>query len=249
MILETSNPFPERSSKRVHVALPLRITYWNGENKPCPDLACTYDISSQGARITGLRSVKMAGEIIAIERGRNKAFCRVVWVGQSNSELHGQIGIQCIETDRTIWDAELRDLDEAYDLIPRDSALARNSSVGSHDRNRRRHERFAIDGLVELHQPGSRAAQNRARLKDLSELGCLLRTEHLLSPGTEIKLVLNVSDYDLRLKGEVRHAGPDLGLGVEFREARKGDRQMLQFLLRKLAERQLEDVFELEVHS
>jgi hypothetical protein len=34
----------------------------------------------------------------------------------------------------------------------------------------------------------------------------------------------------------VRHAGVDSGLGIEFLEIRKGDRPVLQYILRKLAE-------------
>ena len=94
MTQELSNKSPERSDKRIHVALPIRVTYWDSENKPCLEMACTYDISSRGARITGLRCVKATGEIIAVERGRNRAFCRVIWVGEANSELHGKVGIQ-----------------------------------------------------------------------------------------------------------------------------------------------------------
>src|SRR5271170_4873790 len=94
---------PERSDKRIQVALPLRITCWDGDIKPSLDMACTYDISVRGARITGLRSVKEPGEIIAVERGRNRAYYRVVWVGRENSELRGQIGIQCVETERLMW--------------------------------------------------------------------------------------------------------------------------------------------------
>jgi len=32
----------------------------------------------------------------------------------------------------------------------------------------------------------------------------------------------------------VRHAAPGVGLGIEFREVRKGDRAILQYLLRKM---------------
>jgi len=32
-----------------------------------------------------------------------------------------------------------------------------------------------------------------------------------------------------------------VGIGIEFREIRKGDRPVLQFLLRKMAEEQLKD--------
>jgi len=68
----------ERNDKRIHVALPVRITYWDKNKKPGLEMACTYDISTHGARISSLRCIKETGEIVAVERGRNKAFCRVV---------------------------------------------------------------------------------------------------------------------------------------------------------------------------
>src|SRR5262249_3945828 len=101
---------PERLDRRVHVALPIRVTYWDKDQKPCLELACTYDTSAHGARSTGLRCVKETGEIVAVERGRNKSFCRVVWIGEPNSELHGQVGLQCVEMDRIMWEGELRDM-------------------------------------------------------------------------------------------------------------------------------------------
>jgi len=36
----------------------------------------------------------------------------------------------------------------------------------------------------------------------------------------------------------VRHAKQNIGLGIEFREIRKGDRPLLQYLLQKLAAQQ-----------
>lgn len=229
---------PERIDKRIHVALPIRVTYWDGDNKPCLEMACTYDISSRGARVTGLRCVKGTGEILAVERGRNKAFCRVVWVGEPNSELHGQIGIQCVESERMMWEAELRDMEEVYDPIRRDTVFPRSSSNGVPNGNRRRHQRFDIEGLAELLKRGSTATHSEGGLKNLSELGCLVTTKQALLPGTDLKLVLNVANYDLSVKGQVKHSALDMGLGIEFREIRKGDRQILQFLLRKLSEQQ-----------
>jgi hypothetical protein len=245
---ELSNPSPERIARRIHVALPIRVTYWDSSSKPCLEMACTYDISESGARVTGLRHVKATGEIIAVERGRNKAFCRVVWIGEPNSELDGQIGIQCVESDRLMWEAELRDMQEIYDPIVREgNTRHQNFSVGSANQNRRRHERFDIEGLAELLKHGPNGTRGEAVLRNLSELGCLISTEQALPLGTELKLVLNVDSYDLSVKGQVRHADDQLGLGVEFSEIRKGDRQILRFLLRKLAEQQLEEGFDLEL--
>ena len=241
MTKEFANQPPGRLDKRIHVALPVRITYWDHENKPCLELACTYDISARGARVTGLRCVKQEGDIIAVERGRSKAFCRVVWIGEPNSELRGQVGIQCVESDRMMWEAELRDMEEVYDPMQKDCSLYRPSSASSLSGNRRRHERFNIEGIAELLKREPMAAHTEAALKDLSQLGCLVAAKSLLVPGTDLKLVLNVANYDLAVRGRVRHAAPDFRMGIEFREIRKGDREILQYLLRKLAEKEQEE--------
>lgn len=231
-----------RSDKRIHVALPIRVTYWDKENKPGLELACTYDISPHGARVTGLRCAKQTGEIIAVERGRNKAFCRVVWIGEPNSELRGQVGIQCVETERVMWEAELGELEELYDPIQQDFGPNRvQGRASNYNGNRRRHPRFTTDGVAELLKRDPTGARAQAVLKDLSELGCLVKTESVLVPGTDLKLVLNVANHDVAVRGRVRHAGLDFGLGVEFREIRKGDREILQFMLRKLAEQEKEE--------
>jgi PilZ domain len=243
LIEESSKPVPERTSKRIHVALPIRVTCWDGENKAGLEVACTYDISEHGARIGGVRGVRQAGDIIAVERGRSKAFCRVVWIGEPNSELRGQIGIECVEVDRNLWEAELRQMEESYDPIGSESKPLQRI-VGTFRGNRRRFERFDVDGVAEV--LGPRNAKADAVLRNLSELGCLIGSQPGVLPGAQLRLILNVDNYDLCLRGQVRHAAARLGMGIEFHEIRKGDRQILQFLLRKLAEKHLEDQFQFE---
>jgi hypothetical protein len=239
---------PERIDTRVEVAVPLRVTFWDSENKPLLDMACTYDISARGARISGLRSVQTAGEIIAIERGRNKTFCRVVWVGDSNSKQRGQVGIQSVETDRSMWDNELRDMNTVFDTLPREKkSTEKNSGQRFRDENRRKHSRFKIEGAAEVSSQAAKTGQVKAELKDLSELGCLISTRNAPPLGTDVSLVLKIDNYEFRLTGQVRHVDKEDGTGIQFHKIRKGDRQMLQFLLRKLAEKQLEQSFELEL--
>jgi len=232
----------ERVEKRIHIALPLRITYWDKDKKPGLEMACTYDISPRGARITSLRCVKETGEIIAIERGRNKSYCRVVWVGEPNSQLKGQIGVQCVENERPIFENEVRDMEASYDPMQREAAQKRTNAAADKG-NRRREERFQISGAAEILTPGKNGG-HKVELKDLSEMGCLVTTKEVLLPGTDIKLVLKIANYTLNLKGQVKHSALDLGIGIEFSEIRKGDRQMLKHLLRKLEEKNLEQVIE-----
>ena len=225
----------DRTDKRISVALPVRVTYYDAESKPRLEMACTYDISSHGARLTGLRCVKEAGEIVTIERGRSKAFCRIVWIGESNSHLQGQVGIQCVEAEKTLWTAELGDMEQVYDPMVRDRrrVLQGSGQVG----NRRLFQRFGAMGDVELLQKGAGPVHLEGILKDVSEVGCLVTTKSLILPGTDLKLVLRVSNYDLAFKGQVRHSAIDVGVGIEFREVRKGDRAILQHLLHKFEHR------------
>jgi hypothetical protein len=245
---EHSIPSQERQNKRIHVALPIRVTYWDDAQKPCLEIACTYDISEHGARVTGLRCVKEAGEVIAIERGRSKAFCRVVWVGERNSELQGQIGLQCVESDRILWEAELRDMVDVYEPVVQDGDSKRSRTFAAHERRRRR-ERFSLEGTAELVEEGDHRFKADVVLKNMSEIGCLVQTKHVVPAGTELKVTLHVDDHNLTLKGQVRHAEPHVGLGIEFREIRKGERQILQFLIRKLAEKHFEDNLQFEIHK
>jgi PilZ domain-containing protein len=225
----------DRTEKRISVALPVRVTYYDSDSKPRLEMACTYDISSHGARLTGLRCVKEAGEIVTIERGRSKAFCRIVWIGEATSHLQGQVGIQCVEAEKMLWSAELNDMGQMYDAVIRDPR--RSVQASCEPGNRRRFTRFGSDGSVELLHKGSGPVHLKGDLKDVSEVGCLATTKSLLLPGTDLKLVLNVANYDLVFKGQVRHAALDVGLGIEFREVRKGDRAVLQHLLQKIEHR------------
>jgi len=121
----------------------------------------------------------------------------------------------------------------------RDTPLYRmNSSAGNRSGNRRSHQRFAAEGVAELLRRGAGANYLDGTIKDVSETGCLLTTHSAVLPGTDLKLVLKVANYELSIKGQVRHAVVGIGLGVEFREIRKGDRAILQHLLRKLADRE-----------
>jgi PilZ domain len=218
----------DRIERRVGVALPVRVTYYDDTSRPRLEMACTYDISAHGARLTGLRCMKEAGEIVTIERGRSKAFCRVVWVGETNSHLQGQVGIQCVEAEKSLWMAELADMEQIYETVKPEGRLA---SFGQG--NRRRRQRFSFKGNVELVQKGGTASHLTGSLKDVSEVGCLATTKSLMLPGTDLKLVIGVANYELAFRGQVRHAALDVGLGIEFREIRKGDRAILQQLLRK----------------
>lgn len=233
----------DRIDKRVHVALPIRVTYWDEQARPHLEMACTYDISPRGARVVGLRGAKKEGDIVAVERGRSKAFCRVVWIGPEDTELRGQVGLQCIESEKNIWEVELRQMEEVYEPILRNNVFLSSISVAAGGiGSRRRTPRFSIEGLAQIEAVnGATTSPLEGPLRNLGEMGCLITTRSVLMPGTKLKLVLNVGNYDLALRGNVRHGNIESGTGIEFHEIRKGDRSILQHILRRLAEHHQEE--------
>ena len=74
------------TGKAVHLALPVRWSLVGQQGRGLAEMACTYDIHPHGARLLSARTVNV-GELVMVERGRNKAICQVVWAGDSESPL------------------------------------------------------------------------------------------------------------------------------------------------------------------
>jgi len=105
-----------RRQQRVRIALPVKVYTRDNQNKFIMQVACTMDVAPMGARLNGVRCVTQPGDILSIERGKNKAFFRVVWIGEPGTASDGQVGLQCVEFDSSIWGVELvPGRDERYD--------------------------------------------------------------------------------------------------------------------------------------
>ena len=66
-------------------------------------MACTLDISAEGARLNLPGWTPEAGDIINVERGTEKSMFRVAWVGDPKSGRRGQVGVQCLEQGKSIF--------------------------------------------------------------------------------------------------------------------------------------------------
>jgi hypothetical protein len=219
--------------KLIHLALPVRLTHMNSDSRGGSELACTYDIHPRGARLLSFRNVAV-GDLITVERGRTKSVCRVVWTGDPNSALRGQFTVECVEATRTPWEDELRQMEEQY--LPVAADTNRKAFGGNRSRrgeNRRRGPRFQVTGEADLAEIGGRS-HVEGRLEQLSEHGCLVSAADLLTPGTGLRMVLNLYDVSLALKGDVKYAAGNGSMGVEFREIRHGDRPLLDYVLNQL---------------
>lgn len=238
------------TGKLVHMALPVRWSLVGQDGRGQVEVACTYDIHPHGARLLSAREVRV-GDLVMVERGRNKAVCQVVWSADPVSELRGQFAVQCVE-GKTPWDDELRQLEEQYQpvildgLERRRSSFSAMSSFARPEANRRRRPRFYVEGEAEVIDGVQRVA---GEVQQISEYGARISSTEILRPGTDFRLMLNVFDVSVALKAQVKYLVENLGMGVEFQQIRRGDRPLLSYVLSKLRTRRVEEFAAVEVVS
>jgi hypothetical protein len=233
--------------KLIHLALPVRLTHMQNSGRGALEMACTYDIHPRGARLLSVRAVKV-GDLITVERGRTKSICQVVWTADPDSALRGQFTVECVEGSRIPWEEELRQMEEQYlPVIPtgpnRKPAM---NAFGRGEQNRRRRPRYSVEGGADVAEIGGRS-HVEGRLEQISEYGCLISASDLLTPGTALRLVLNMCDVSVALRGHVRCTAENRAMGVEFQEIRQGDRPLLDYVLNQLKKPRTEDFADLEV--
>lgn len=230
-------------SKLVHLALPVRWSLVGDEDRGPAEMGCTYDIHPRGARLLSTRPVRV-GDLVMMERGRNKAVCQVVWTADFDSPLRGQFTVRCVENVRVPWDDELRQMAEEYQPMILDGLQQRGLVASRSDQNRRRRPRFSVAGQAAVSNGSQRAD---GTVHQISEFGARITAPDALRPGTDFSLMLNVLDVRLALKARVKNIVANAGMGVEFQEIRRGDRPLLTYVLEKLRTRKVEGFGPVEV--
>jgi PilZ domain len=240
-----TSPSPEDgllTAKLVHLALPVRWSLIGQEGRGPAEMACTYDIHPHGARLLSSRQVNL-GDLVMVERGRNKAVCQVIWAGDATSALRGQFTVQCVE-GKTPWDEELRQMqmqmqgEDQYQPIDLDTMERRVLPRGfsAPESNRRRRPRFYVEGQAQVIDGVQRV---EGAVQQISEFGARIAATEILRPGTDFRLMLNMFDVSVAVKAQVKYLVNNLAMGVEFQEIRRGDRPLLSYVLSKLRGRKV----------
>jgi hypothetical protein len=221
---------PGRYDKRVQLAIPLRVMTLDTQKRPQLDMACTLDISLRGARLYGVRSAARVGEVVTVERGRSRFACRVIWIGAPDTPQKGQIGVEAVDAGKSFWDKEMRETADQFSPI----AIGPEQRVPQGER-KRKFPRVKADVPARVLPQGENESDGtfrHGRIRNISETGCLLTGAAALEIGTYVEVILDLPNTDVAMRGRVKHSGQG-GLGIEFREIRKSDRQLLRYWLQQ----------------
>src|SRR6266566_9992597 len=96
----------KRREKRLNLAVPVKVfpDIASVETQAC----CTYEISTTGARLVAPPGIKRVGQIIWMQRQNRRAKYKVIWIGEPDSSLAGQVGVETLEPANVIWENEIK---------------------------------------------------------------------------------------------------------------------------------------------
>ena len=180
------------------------------------------------------------GDLVLVERGRNKAICQVVWSADPASALRGQFAVQCVE-GKTPGEEELQPMEEEFQPVILDGLERRTSRavITRPDANRRRRPRFYVEGQVEVID----GVQHVAGEVQQISYGASPRRSRTNASRTDFRLMLNVFDVSVAVTAQVKYLVDNLGVGVEFQQIRRGARPLLDYVLSRLKSRRVEEFF------
>src|SRR5581483_4867250 len=214
---------PESGTSAAKVeGLPVRVWGMGSDGKPFSVTALASELSSHGARLDGINSIKSVGEIVGVQYQEQKARFRVVWIGPQGTPTD-QIGIRALEPEKCIWQ-------QALPSALQQERLIGFTVAGAQQRERRQHVRYRIPGDVGFLAPGCERS-TWGKLADLSLGGCYVEVAMPAPKNSKVELRLQARGLEFAVSGEVRTSVTGLGMGVEF-TAFKGDaRQRLEEIL------------------
>ncbi len=242
---------PQRTEPRMPKEAPIRVFGMDSQGRPVNLPAQTVDVSRHGARVSGVQNWSQPGEIVGVRYGTEKARYRIVWIGPAGTQFAGQIGLQCVETGKYIWDAvpsvpatapkplgtaPSRKLGPQFSTsapAPVSQLSASANTPAYFDDSRRREARFSISGGANIREAGKNIPQ-WTTLQDLSFGGCYVETTAPLAVFSRVEITLHVAETKIEAQGTVTVKHPLVGMGIQFTELSPMNRERLRQVISKI---------------
>ena len=215
---------------RIHAALPVRVA-WTECEQPVKQVAYTLDVSPKGARLAGVKGLKTPGQLIVVRRNTEEAQFRVVWIGQLRTPQEGQIGIECVEADKIIWDVDFSQAQE--DFQPLETSSVRSWKPAKQKEEDHRDYSCSGSAIVWADEIGSERVE--VGLTRMGFSGCEIETDARLLLNRPLLLHLKIGETQLTVKGTRREKEIGAGTSIVFTHIRRGDRATLVGLIAQLS--------------
>jgi hypothetical protein len=139
------------------------------------------------------------------------------------------VTVEAVESTKSFWDKDMRAAADQFGPITIDPA----QRVPEGERKRKfPRVKANVQARLLPHSDDSDDTFRHGRVTNICETGCLLSGSMGLEIGAHVEVILDLPNTDVAIRGRVKHSGPD-GLGIEFREIRKSDRQLLRYWLQQ----------------
>lgn len=229
-----------RREQRVERNLEVKVWGLDRHGKPFMQHARTLDITRLGARLIGIDCVSV-GETIGIQNGDQKARFKVVWMGRENTPKAGQIGVHCLEADKTIFGRPTPTASEPqfHRPLPVTESGFEPPKISRPVKRdmaaiRRKHPRYPCTGGVELRQ-NENGPPAWGNISDISLTGCYVETTTTLPLGSMLWFHLRTHDLEIGGRAVVKTSHHAVGMGIAFVHLTAEDQQNLEFLIGTLA--------------
>ncbi len=212
----------QKREPRVATNLLIRMWGMGANSRPFFQSAEAHDISSQGAKLSGIEHQLTPGDVIGVQLGATKARFRVVWVIDAGYVYKIQAGVRLVDGQPCPWTKELTQAETPPPPVAKDSS-----------KNYRRFERLKLRFPLELRDKrgGSRMQTNAT---DVSGRGCYIETLLPLPRGTELSISFWIESERVDTTAIVRACDGGVGMGIDFTGLDMQSQERLQQYLEKL---------------
>jgi PilZ domain len=206
----------QQSEPRLTVDLPVRVWGMSADGRPFSQCARALNISSEGARISGVESELKVGDMIGVQCDEKKTRCTVIWVMNTGQVKKNQVGVKLVAEQECPW--------KGY--LPLDGATV--TIADSNRRRWRRHKKISIP--LELRAEHAKAPI-RINASDVSGNGCYVEGMVPFPLGTVLRIDFWLDSEHISITAVVRTSDPGVGNGIEFTGMPAGMKKRMQAYL------------------
>jgi hypothetical protein len=95
-----------RRQSRVFVELPVQIYGMDANSRPFIQSASLRTISGRGATLQCVEARLKPGDVVDVLYEGAKAQFRIVWCGKPGTDMAGEVGVENLSKDVTLWDVD-----------------------------------------------------------------------------------------------------------------------------------------------